>query len=246
MGPQGPEHGLGGSPSGRRNPGYMWMSKGADLDDMSQLVPEPSLPKATKDYRTKDWPQSSFDHREEISEASLAEGFTFQRREPPRPGQFSNIPRHASLVMPAATQLCESFEHKVASPPKNKITVPLPRASPLDLPEICLPNKPAEIRSGIPEVSEESKPVCYNLKSVTRYLTYSRSPYFLFILAIQMLKIRHILEVARQRVPTKQTRVLGCYRLLNLRLRQQRVDIKRVRLPLTSKWLLLRIIAHIA
>ncbi|PTB44121.1 hypothetical protein M441DRAFT_453702 [Trichoderma asperellum CBS 433.97] len=166
MGPQGPEHGLGGSPSGRRNPGYMWMSKGADLDDMSQLVPEPSLPKATKDYRTKDWPQSSFDHREEISEASLAEGFTFQRREPPRPGQFSNIPRHASLVMPAATQLCESFEHKVASPPKNKITVPLPRASPLDLPEICLPNKPAEIRSGIPEVSEESKPVCYNLKNV--------------------------------------------------------------------------------
>lgn len=164
MGPQGPEHDLGGSPSGRRNPGYMWMSKGADLNDMSQLVPEPSLPKTTKDHRAKVWPQSSFDHREEISEASLAEGFTFQRREPPRPGQFSNIPRHASLVMPAAPQLSESFERNVASPLKNKITVPLPRASPLDLPEICLPDKPTDIRSGIPEVSEESKPVRNNLK----------------------------------------------------------------------------------
>ncbi|KAL9483666.1 hypothetical protein ACSS6W_002455 [Trichoderma asperelloides] len=158
MGPQGPEHDLVGSPSGRRNPGYMWMSKGADLNDMSQLVPEPSLPKTTKDHRAKVWPQSSFDHREEISEASLAEGFTFQRREPPRPGQFSNIPRHASLVVPAAPQLSESFERKVASLLKNKITVPLPRASPLDLPEICLPDKPTDIRSGIPEVSEESKP----------------------------------------------------------------------------------------
>lgn len=158
------EHGLGGSPSGRRNPGYMWMRKEADLDDKIELVPEPSPLKTTKGHLSKDWPPNSFDHREEISEASLAEGFTFQRREPPRPGQFSNIPRHASLAKPAATQHSEPFANKVTSPPKEKIIVPLPKASPLNLPELCLPGKPNDIHSGIPDVPEESKPVRYNIK----------------------------------------------------------------------------------
>lgn len=164
MRPPGPEHGLGGSPSSRRNPGYMWMGKDADLHDKPQLVPEPNPLGTTKDHHNKDWSQIDFDHREEISEASLAEGFTFQRREPPRPGQFSNIPRHPSLVKPPIKQLSESFEIKVTSPPKDKIAVPLPRASPLNLPELCLPGKPTDTSSDIPEISEKFKPVRCNVR----------------------------------------------------------------------------------
>lgn len=142
----------------------MWMSTEADLDDKLQLIPEPGPPKTTENDHTRFWSLSSFDHREDFSEASLAEGFTFQRREPIRPGQFSNIPRHASLIKPATTQLPESFENKFTLPPKDKITIPLSRASPLDLPEFCLPGKPTDISSGIPEVSEQPKPVRCNIE----------------------------------------------------------------------------------
>jgi hypothetical protein len=152
-------HGLGSPPSGRRSPGYMWMSREADLNDKLRHIPGPDSPKAAKDDHSKFWPQSSFDHREEISEASLAEGFTFQRREPPRPGQFSNIPRRASPAKAAIAQVSESLENKFASPQKDKIAIPILRPSPLDLPELCLPGKPSDIDSGTSEMPEQPKHV---------------------------------------------------------------------------------------
>lgn len=161
---QGPGRGLGSSPSGRRNPGLTWMSKEPDLDDKLQHIPGPGSPKITGDGHSIFWPHSSFGHREEISEESLAEGFTFPRREPPRPGQFSDIPRRASPTTPATTQLSELLEKKFTSPPKDEFKLPLPRASPLNLPELCLPSKPTDMGSGIPEIPEEPVPVRCNIE----------------------------------------------------------------------------------
>jgi hypothetical protein len=135
------------------------MVKEADLDDMIQPVPESGSPKITKDYRTKTWSQTLFEDKEEISEASLAEGFTFPRREPPRPGQFSNIPQHGSVAKPLNIQLSEPRPNLISSPPKDKTAAPLARASPLNLPELCLPDKLTDIGCGIAEASQQPKPV---------------------------------------------------------------------------------------
>ncbi|KAL7899641.1 hypothetical protein HDV64DRAFT_291080 [Trichoderma sp. TUCIM 5745] len=147
-------HGPGSSPSGRRVPDFPWMSKEPGLDDKLQHVLGPGSPKATEAGHSRFWTQSSFDHRD-LSEETLAEGFKFQPREKPRPGQYSDIPRRATPATPAATLLSESLERKFTSPPKDKFTIPLPRASPLDLPELCLPSKPTDMSSGIPEMPEQ-------------------------------------------------------------------------------------------
>ncbi|KAM0248276.1 hypothetical protein ACHAQJ_009517 [Trichoderma viride] len=157
MKPLGSDHGLGGSSPAQRNPVYGWTAKGADLDDMLLLVPESGSPKTTKDYRIKDWSQVGFNGKEEISEASLAEGFTFLPREPPRPGQFSNIPRHNSFANPLNTQLSGTCQNVTNTPPKDKIPTSLARASPLNLPELCLPGTSTDIGCDIAEVPQQSE-----------------------------------------------------------------------------------------
>lgn len=160
---QGSGHGPGSSPSGRGNPGFTWMGKEPGLDDKLQRIPGPDSPKATKDGHSRFWAQNSFDYGD-ISEETLAEGFTFQPREKPRPGQYSNIPRRAAPATPATTLLSESLEKKFTSPPKDKFTIALPRASPLDLPELCLPSKPTDMSSGIPELPEQPVLIRCNMK----------------------------------------------------------------------------------
>ncbi|EHK44249.1 hypothetical protein TRIATDRAFT_37053, partial [Trichoderma atroviride IMI 206040] len=173
----GPGHGPGSSPSGRKSPGFTWMSKEPDLDGKLQRVPGPGSPKTTGDGHSKVWIQSSFEHREEFSEESLAKGFTFPPPEPHRPGQYSNFPRRVSPVTLATTLLAEPLEKKFTSPPKDKFPIPLPRASPLDLPELCLPSKPTDMSSGIPDIPARPLPVRCNIEESSRYLTFSRSPY---------------------------------------------------------------------
>ncbi|KAM0480819.1 hypothetical protein ACHAPX_003706 [Trichoderma viride] len=161
---QGAGHGLGSSPSGKRSPGFMWMSKEPDLDDKLQHVPGSGSPKTTGDGHSRFWPQSSFEHREDISEESLAEGFTFPPREKSRPGQFSDIPRRASPATPATALISESLEKKFTSPPKDRFTIPLHMNSPLDLPELCLPSKPPDMSSGVPKIAEQPVPVRCNIE----------------------------------------------------------------------------------
>ncbi|KAL7924723.1 hypothetical protein ACQKWADRAFT_256183 [Trichoderma austrokoningii] len=143
------------------SPFAAWRTPGRGFADKALLTPESDPPKTTKDDHSRFWPRSSIDRKKEFSEESLAESFRFQRREPPRPGQFSTIPRRVAHVIPTIIPLSESLEDGFTSPPKDKMTIASPRAPPLDLPELCLPSKPTDIDSGIPEIPEqsESKPI---------------------------------------------------------------------------------------
>ncbi|RFU74153.1 hypothetical protein TARUN_8109 [Trichoderma arundinaceum] len=129
------------SSPGNGNCDYGWMAKGAALDDMLLLVPEPVSPKTITDRRINDWSKSVVNDKQNISEASLSKGFTFPPREPPRPGRFSNIPRHGQFIRPLEPEPPESCQNLASSPPKDRITDSLVRGSPLDLPELCLPGK---------------------------------------------------------------------------------------------------------
>lgn len=166
MKPLGSDPGLGGLSPGKGTLDYGWTIKEKGLGDMLSLVPEPGSPKTTKDHRIKDWSKSILDDKQEISEASLSEGFTFPLREPPRPGQFTNITRHSLFTKPFDSQPPESCQNLPGLPPKDRITGPLARASPLDLPELCLPGKPSNIDSihehkGDSEISQQFRPVSW-------------------------------------------------------------------------------------
>ncbi|KAL7791950.1 hypothetical protein V8C37DRAFT_381088 [Trichoderma ceciliae] len=164
MKPLGSGPGLGGSSPGKGtgNHGYGWTTKETDLDDMLLLAPEPVSPGTTENHRIKHWSKNVPGNKEEISEASLSEGFTFPPREPPRPGQFSNIPRQGPFAKPLNTESPESCQNLTSPSSKGKSAAPLAIASPLDLPELCLPGKLTNTdsvhgHSGNAEVSQQLK-----------------------------------------------------------------------------------------
>ncbi|KAK1248684.1 hypothetical protein MKX08_006904 [Trichoderma sp. CBMAI-0020] len=154
------------------------MSKEPEFDGKLELVLGPSSPKTTGDGHSQVWLQRSFNHNEEISEKSLADGFTFPRREPPRPGQFSDIPRRVPPATFATTLPAESLEKKFTSPPKENFTIPLPRASPLDLSEFCLPSKPTDMSSDIPEIPEQPVLVRCSIEESGMVSGYFKKPMF--------------------------------------------------------------------
>lgn len=136
---------IGPSP-GKGNIDYKWPIKDKGIGDMLSLAPDPISPSA-KEHGTKDWAKGMFDDKNEISEALLSDGFIFPPRAPHRPGQFTNIPRPGlfkELLDPRPQETC----HTPAGPSAKKNSgEQVARASPLDLPELCLPGKASNIDS---------------------------------------------------------------------------------------------------
>ncbi|PTB68982.1 hypothetical protein BBK36DRAFT_1166854 [Trichoderma citrinoviride] len=125
---------------GKENVDSKWPIKGKGLGDILSRVPDPISP-STKENGAKDWAKGMFDDKQEISEALLSEGFTFPPRAPHRPGQFSDIPRPGLFKEPLDRRPPVSCQTPAGPSAKHNNSEQVARASPLDLPELCLPGK---------------------------------------------------------------------------------------------------------
>ncbi|KAL6892839.1 hypothetical protein HDV57DRAFT_200753 [Trichoderma longibrachiatum] len=154
---------IGPSP-GKGNIDYKWPIKDKGIGDMLSLAPDPISPSA-KEHGTKDWAKGMFDDKNEISEALLSDGFIFPPRAPHRPGQFTNIPRPGlfkELLDPRPQETC----HTPAGPSAKKNSgEQVARASPLDLPELCLPGKASNIDSAQRQKADAEGSKKHQLKS---------------------------------------------------------------------------------
>ncbi|KAL7951785.1 hypothetical protein V8C42DRAFT_305219 [Trichoderma barbatum] len=129
--------GLGGLSPNKDIPNNGWATKEKGLGNILSRITELTSPKMVN-YRT-------LGDKKDIFEASLSEGFTFPPREPPRPGQYTNIPQYGIYTKPLSSSPPEQSQNLFGSPPKDRITGSMARASPLDLPELCLPGKSSSI-----------------------------------------------------------------------------------------------------
>ncbi|TFB06629.1 hypothetical protein CCMA1212_000661 [Trichoderma ghanense] len=125
---------------------YKWSIKEKGMGDILPLAPDPVSPSA-KEHGAKDWAKGMFDDKNEISEALLSEGFTFPPRAPHRPGQFTNIPRPGLFKEPLDRRPLESCQTPAGPSAKKNANEKMARASPLDLPELCLPGTSSNIDS---------------------------------------------------------------------------------------------------
>ncbi|KAK4077139.1 uncharacterized protein Triagg1_4106 [Trichoderma aggressivum f. europaeum] len=134
---------------------FGWAINDTGIGNPFPMIPELSSPKIRDDRRT-------LDSKQAISEAVLSEGFTFPPRDLPRPGQFTNTQRHSLFPKPPSPPPPKPKLTLSGSPPKDRIMDSITRASPLDLPEICLSGNPidAEVvhtHGGEAEVSQPDK-----------------------------------------------------------------------------------------
>ncbi|KAL7938545.1 hypothetical protein V8C35DRAFT_319715 [Trichoderma chlorosporum] len=166
-GPLGSGIGFSGPFLAEEAPDHRWALKPNVVDSILSMMPERTSPKIEKN-------RLSLDSKHEISEASLSEGFTFPLRDPPRPGQFTNIPQRGHFTMPLGSPPAEPRRDLPNSSLKNGITDSMVRASPLNLPEIGL-SKPtnkdnAPKRGTEAEVSQKiiSKSIFYSPPDMTK------------------------------------------------------------------------------
>ncbi|KAK4073632.1 hypothetical protein Trihar35433_3106 [Trichoderma harzianum] len=159
--PPGPGAGSGGSAAVEKLPDFGWAINETGIGNAFPMIPELSSPKKGDGRRT-------LDSKKEISEAVLSEGFTFPPRDLPRPGQFTNIQRHSLFTKPPSPPHPEPSLNLPGSPPKDNTMDMTARASPLDLPEICLSGNPkdadaAHKHGGKAEISQrdENKPIFF-------------------------------------------------------------------------------------
>ncbi|KAL7910629.1 hypothetical protein GGI35DRAFT_492354 [Trichoderma velutinum] len=141
---------FGGSAPVETLPDLKWAINETGIGSGLSMIPELSSPKIRDDSRT-------FGSKQEISEAVLSEGFTFPPRDLPRPGQFTNIQQHSLFTKPLTSPPPELSQNLPGSPPNDRIMHSTTRASPLDLPEICLTGKPRDadvVKHGESEVSQ--------------------------------------------------------------------------------------------
>ncbi|KAH0492688.1 hypothetical protein TgHK011_007630 [Trichoderma gracile] len=131
---------LSGLSPGKESLDNKWPNREKSIGDILSRAPDPISP-STKEYGAKDWANGMFDDKNEISEALLSEGFTFPPRAPHRPGQFTNIPRPGLFKEPLDPQPPESCQTPAGPFAKKNSSEQVARASPLDLPELCLPGK---------------------------------------------------------------------------------------------------------
>ncbi|KAL6827668.1 hypothetical protein V8C40DRAFT_202563 [Trichoderma camerunense] len=153
--------GFGGSAPVEKLSDFGWAINETGIGNAFPMIPELSSPK-------KGYGRRTLDSKKEISEAVLSEGFTFPPRDLPRPGQFTNIQRHSLFTKPPSPPHPEPSLNLPGSPPKDKTIDTTARASPLDLPEICLSGNPrdadaAHKHGGEAEISqrEENKPMFF-------------------------------------------------------------------------------------
>ena len=125
---------------GKENVDSKWPIKEKGLGDILSRVPDPISP-STIENGAKDWAKGMFDDKQEISEALLSEGFTFPPRAPHRPGQFSDIPRPGLFKEHLDRRPPVSCQTPAGPSAKHNNSEQVARASPLDLPELCLPGK---------------------------------------------------------------------------------------------------------
>ncbi|PNP60223.1 hypothetical protein THARTR1_00247 [Trichoderma harzianum] len=145
-----------------------WAINETGIGDAFSMIPELPSPKITDGRRT-------LDSRQDISEAVLSEGFTFPPRDLPRPGQFTNNQRHSLFTKPPSPTPPKPSLNLSGSSPKDRIMNSDARASPLDLPEICLPGntRDAEVvhkHRGEAEVSrrDENKSMLFTSPGITK------------------------------------------------------------------------------
>lgn len=149
--------GFGGSAPVEKLSDFGWAINETGIGNAFPMIPELSSPKKGDGRRT-------LDSKKEISEAVLSEGFTFPPRDLPRPGQFTNIQRHSLFTKPPSPPHPEPSLNLPGSPPKHKTIDTTARASPLDLPEICLSGNPrdadvAHKHGGEAEISQREENV---------------------------------------------------------------------------------------
>ncbi|PTB56033.1 hypothetical protein M431DRAFT_82529 [Trichoderma harzianum CBS 226.95] len=166
--PPDPGAGSGGSAAVEKLPDFGWAINETGIGNAFPMIPELSSPKKGDGRRT-------LGSKKEISEAVLSEGFTFPPRDLPRPGQFTNIQRHNLFTKPPSPPHPEPSLNLPGSPPKDKTMDTTARASPLDLPEICLSGNPrdadaAHKHGGEAEISQRDENV--------RWFGLSNSPIF--------------------------------------------------------------------
>ncbi|EGR47361.1 uncharacterized protein TRIREDRAFT_109189 [Trichoderma reesei QM6a] len=135
---------LSGLSPGKESLDNKWPIKEKSIGDILTRAPDAVSP-STKEYGTNDWAKGMFDEKNEISEASLSEGFTFPPRAPHRPGQFTNIPRPGLFKEPLDPRPPEPCQTPAGPSVKKNSGEPVARASPLDLPELCLPGKSSKV-----------------------------------------------------------------------------------------------------
>ncbi|KAL6875041.1 hypothetical protein J3F83DRAFT_771320 [Trichoderma novae-zelandiae] len=153
---------------------YKWPIKEQTLGNILSRVTDPVSP-PTKNHSTKDWTKGMFDDKQEISEILLSEGFTFPPRAPHRPGQFTNIPRPGLFKEQLDPQPPEPCQIPGGPSTKNNFTDQAARASPLDLPELCLPGRSSNIDNAHQQKDDAENSKKHQLKSKF-FLPSSKSP----------------------------------------------------------------------
>ncbi|KAK1251904.1 hypothetical protein MKX07_007383 [Trichoderma sp. CBMAI-0711] len=155
---------LSGLSPGKESLDNKWPIKEKSIGDILSRAPNPVSP-STKEYGAKDWANGMFDDKNEISEASLSEGFTFPPRAPHRPGQFTNIPRPGLFKEPPNLRPPEPCQTPDGPSARKNNDEPVARASPLDLPELCLPGKTSKMDTAQRQKGDAADSKKHQLKS---------------------------------------------------------------------------------
>ena len=106
-----------------------------DERDFDTLPLIPTEPMAEMDFQTPAWPTKIFSvQKDEVSERALAEGFSWQRKEPNRPGQFSERPQKRPV--PKSDGSIRNAGLEVVPPPKLLQQTLLKQGDPFELHDI--------------------------------------------------------------------------------------------------------------